>query len=129
MIDAKAFEVANDATTEVEIYDNAGAATGIFITVYSSESDIAMATKRKALDRRIARMQRRGTKSTLKAEELEAEAMELRVACTKSWRDLNYEGKPLECNDENKRMIYSRVSRIRDQVDEAIADVSLFTKS
>ena len=129
MIDAKAFEVANDATTEVEIYDNAGAATGIFITVCSSESDIALSTKRKALDRRIAKMQRRGSKSTLKAEELEAEAMELRVACTKSWRDLQYEGKLLECTDENKRLIYSRISRIRDQVDEAIADVSLFTKS
>ena len=129
MIDAKTFEVANDATTEVEIYDNAGAATGIVITVYSSESDIALTTKRKALDRRIAKMQRRGSKSTLKAEELEAEAMELRVACTKAWRDLSYNGEVLDCTDENKRMIYSRVSRIRDQVDEAIADVSLFTKS
>jgi hypothetical protein len=128
MIDASMFEVANDATTEIEIYDNAGAPTGIFITVYSSESDVAQTAKRKALDRRIAKMQRRGSKTSLKAEELEAEAMELRVTCTKSWRELNYEGKALECNDENKRMIYTRISRIRDQVDEAIADVSLFTK-
>ena len=129
MSDAALFEVQDDATTEIEIYDHAGAPTGIFITVYSSESDVALSCKRKALDRRIARMQRRGGKSNLRAEELEAEAMELRVACTKDWRDLKWKGVILECNDENKRMIYSRVSRIRDQVDEAIADVSLFTKS
>jgi hypothetical protein len=126
MSDASAFEVQEDATTEIEIYDNTGAGTGIYITVYSQDSGVASSLRRKMLDRRLGRMQRRGGKAALRADEIEAEAMELRVACVKAWRDLKWKGVELECDDDNKRMIFTKAPLIRQQVDEAIADASLF---
>jgi hypothetical protein len=128
MSDASMFEVLEDATAEIEIYDSAGAGTGIFVTVCSSDSDQAVSLRRKLLDRRLGRMQRRGGKAQLKAEEIEAEAMELRVVCTRSWRDLKWKGVILECTEENKKMIYTKAPIIRQQVDEAIGDSALFTK-
>jgi hypothetical protein len=128
MGDASMFEVPEDATVEIEIYDAAGAGTGIFVTVCAQDSDVATSLRRKLLDRRLGRMQRRGGKSALKAEEIEAEAMEMRVACTKAWRDMKWKGEALDCTEDNKRMIYSRVPLIRNQVDEAMGDASLFMK-
>ena len=129
MSDASLFEVQDEATAEIEIYDSAGAGTGIFVTVYSQDSVVATTMRRKMLDRRLGRMQRRGSsKATLRAEELEAEAMELRIICTKSWRELKWKGVELECNEDNKRMLYSKAPLIRNQVDDAIADSSLFMK-
>lgn len=126
-MDASKFEVGEDATTVVDIFDQNGGDTGIKIEVYSVESEVAKTFRRKMLDRRMARVARRSGKATLTAAEIEAEAADMRVACTKSW-DLNWNGKPLECTEDNKRMVYEKVPLIRQQVDDAIADTGRFIK-
>lgn len=126
-MDASKLEMTEDATTDVEIFDANGQTTGIFVTVYSADSEVATSFRRRMLDRRLSRMARRGGKPAMNASEIESEAMDMRVLCTKSWK-LEWNGKPLDCNDENKRMIYTRVPLIKQQVDDAISDASLFTK-
>lgn len=126
-MDASKLEMTEDATTDVDVYDTNGQSTGIIVTVYSADSEIATTFRRRMLDRRLARMSRRGGKPAMSASEIEAEAMDMRILCTKSWK-LEWNGKPLDCNEENKRMIYTRVPLIKQQVDDAISDSALFTK-
>ncbi len=134
VFDAASLAIAEGSTAEVEIYDNQGSGTGIFVTVVSSESEELVLLKRRLLDRRLNRMQRRGGRAVLSSSEIDAEAMEVRVTCTKSWRGM-YWGKDalaskteLPCTIENKRMVFTQSPLIRQQIDDAISDATLFTK-
>jgi len=127
MFDAAKLAVPADATYDLQIVDQRGQPTDIVITVSSQDSDAASNMRRKTFDRRIAAMQKRSGKTQVRAEELESEAMDLRCACTVGWVGLAWgDDKNLACTDENKRMVFGKVKLIRDQVDEAISDLSLF---
>lgn len=52
----------------------------------------------------------------------------LLVACTIEWQGIELDGKKLECNPENVKLVYQRFAWIKEQVDTAIADRSLFIK-
>ena len=65
----------------------------------------------------------------LSAEELEADTIELLVACTLDWEGVELEGQALECNPENVRKIYKRFPWIREQVDNFINDRANFLKN
>jgi len=65
----------------------------------------------------------------LSAEELEADTIELLVACTLDWEGVELEGQALECNPENVRKIYKRFPWIKEQVDNFINDRANFLKN
>lgn len=74
------------------------------------------------------RLQRRfkGGKQKFSLEELDADSMELLVACTKGWKHLQLDGAPVVFNDANVKMVYTRFPWIREQVDTFVNDRSNF---
>ena len=132
--DASALSIAEDAEAEIEIYNpRTKAGTGIYITVYGRDSEKARGIVRAQMNRRF-RSGRRNNGITLSAEELEVESMDALVGCTKSWRGMFWPdapGGPLvprECVPVNVRRIYTTSPTIREQVDDAINDRTLFTQ-
>ena len=135
--DAAAFAVAEDATAEIELYDSRKAGTGIFITLYSRDSERARMITLEQMNRRFKQMGKRGGVS-LTAEEVESENMDLAVGLTKAWRTvlddgssvpaIYWNGKALDCTAANVRMFYSNAPAAREQVEDGISDRPLFTK-
>lgn len=74
----------------------------ISIDIYGKDSkhyrDLWQALLKKAADKKI------------KAESYEAEALDVYVMCTKSWVNVELDGKTLECTPKNVRMIYTNES-------------------
>lgn len=70
---------------------------------------------------------RRGNKQKPTAEQLRDEAVNLLVACSAAGVNLEYAGAPLD-NADAFREMYSdpKFSWVKDQVDEALGDVSRF---
>jgi hypothetical protein len=127
--DASQFEMDDATTARVEIYDpRDGTDTGLWVDVVSVESTKARELQRKVADRRLSRMQRRGGRPNLTSSEIEAEAMAMRVACTVKWFML-WAGKELDCTPENVEMVYTKAPPIRNQVDQSINDIALFTRT
>lgn len=100
--------------------------TGIKITVLSRDSDTYRDLQKAQANVRFKQFGKRTTSASLTAEELEEESIQLLVACTVGWKNMFYDGKSVEFNQDNVRMIYERVTTIREQVDEAIHDRSNF---
>lgn len=106
---------------------------GITIVVCGSDSETFKKMQRKQLNRRMERSARnRGRQLQLTAEELEAESLDLLVACTKSW---NEKGRPelefnpgelLPCTPENVRRLYEELPWLKEQIDQEIGDRSNF---
>jgi len=101
-----------------------GEPLGIKIKVAGVDSDYYRKEMRRQQNKRL----KKGIR-TISAEELENEVIELLVACTLDWEGIEYEGKVLECNKENARMIYKKFPWIREQVDNFINDRANFLKS
>jgi hypothetical protein len=125
--DAMAFAPVSD-TTVVEIYDpRSKKNTGIKITVYGRDSETYKSVQRRQQNRRFKTLGRaRGLQLT--AEEVEGEALELLVACTKDWENLDWEGQPLTFNATNCRMVYDKIAVIREQVEDGINERGNFQK-
>ena len=83
-----------------------------------SEATSALARKR---------MARKGKDPTLSS--MEADGIELLVRCTIGWSGIKENGEYLAFNEENCKKIYRDYKWIREQVDTAIMDRSLFLKS
>ncbi len=52
----------------------------------------------------------------------------LLIACTIEWQGIELDGKKLDCNAENVKLVYQRFGWIKEQIDTAIADRSNFIK-
>jgi hypothetical protein len=52
----------------------------------------------------------------------------LLVACTLEWQGIELDGKKLDCTPENIKLVYQRFGWIKEQIDTAIADRTLFIK-
>lgn len=94
---------------------------GVHFKLLGSDSEEYNKQVRKNNDKRI----KKGMKN-LKSETLEAEGLELLVACTVDWQDVMDEGEELECTKENVRKVYKKYPWIKDQVDEFVGDRSNF---
>lgn len=104
----------------------------ITITVLGADSDAYQETLRDLLRRRQREANKsRRVKLLLTPDEQEQDATELLVSVTRSWKNLEIDGKGLDCTPANARMLYSsrRWRWIREQVDAAIADRSNFLSS
>jgi hypothetical protein len=101
--------------------------TGIFITVLSKDSETYRDVQKAQANVRFKQFGKRNS-SSLTAEELEEESIQVLVSCTKAWRNMVYNGEELECTADNVRKIYENIPMIREQVDDAIHDRGNFKK-
>jgi hypothetical protein len=118
---------------------------GIFIGVLGKHGQTFRETVKERQNetiRKQALAERQGLDPELTtAEQMEASATDLLVACTTGWRTvtrdakgvevssvptITFEGKPLEFSVANARLLYTRLLWIRTQVDEAIGNLELF---
>lgn len=81
--------------------------------------------------RKQAMHSRRGKDTEIPTiEQIEAEAIDLLVACTTGfWGDLVVDNEPLAFSPDNARRLYERFGWAREQVDEAVGDVENFIKA
>jgi hypothetical protein len=106
---------------------------GITIVVCGTDSETYKKIQRKQLNRRMERSARnRNRQLQLTAEELEAENLDVLVACTKSWSENGSptiefnRGELLPCTPENVRRLYEEYPWMKDQIDQAIGDRANF---
>lgn len=107
---------------------------GVFISVVGRESDAFQGHVRKRANAKMREQfqaQRNGRANEVPTvEQIEAEAIDLLVACTTGWRTgdvpvIEWAGEKLDFTDGNVRRIYGE-TWIRAQVDEAIGDLGNF---
>jgi hypothetical protein len=105
---------------------------GQFISVVGKDSAAFRDHVRRSANDRLrkqAMMQRRGKDADVPTvEQIEAEAVDLLVACTTGFRDVDYGG-PFEFNEANAKKLYTEQAWVRAQVDEAIGDLENFMQA
>ena len=97
----------------------------IFI-LYGKDSSVYQEEQRKIQNRKLTKTLSTGLRVKLSAEELEADALALLVACTKDWENILESGRVLECNEVNARVVYSKYPWVREQVSSFIEDRANF---
>jgi hypothetical protein len=117
----------------IDILDVNQNKTGIQVTVLGKHSDVfreAMRENVDAANRRAMLARQKGKPIPVQSQaEQEAEGIDLLVACTVAWSNMVVDGKEIEFNVPNARSLYLRFPELRRQVDEAIGDLEIFTKS
>lgn len=63
------------------------------------------------------------------AASLQRDSIELLASVTLQWNGIEWEGKPLECNRENARMLYAERAWVMEQVDAFVAERANFFTS
>jgi hypothetical protein len=76
---------------------------------------------RKITNKRMAQRRQK-----LSAEDVEADGLDLIVAMTLGWRNIELDGKPLACTPANARILYERAPWAREQADAFIGDRAHF---
>jgi hypothetical protein len=115
---------------------------GVWITLKhpSSNEDLPMKIKVVGKDSdkfiKLSEDFRRSTLEDMKANKTVEQRIEtskqygdnLLVACTLEWQGIELDGKKLDCNAENVKLVYQRFGWIKEQIDTAIADRANFIK-
>lgn len=103
---------------------------GVFITVLGKDSSAFRDHTREKVNERLRRnfeAQRKGKDQPIPTiDQSEKEAAELLAAVTVSWRNVTVNGEALECTSANAKRLYLDHHWIREQVDEAVADLGNF---
>lgn len=122
-------QMKREDTTDVNVVDPTDLTpTGIVVKVYGADSEKARAVETAQRNRRLRVIQATGGARRMKAEEYDKEGLDLLVECTAGWSGVVENGEPLEFNSANVRSVYERHPWLREQVDKAVADRSLFFK-
>ncbi|MBC8286833.1 MAG: hypothetical protein H8E42_05085 [Nitrospinae bacterium] len=104
--------------------------TGIFISVIGEESDEYLSLKRKRINLDIAAAEKAAKRGKLPKERMAEERDEMKTLlladCTKGWRGLTDNGQEYPFTRQNAIKLYTENRWIMTQVDEAVADMSLF---
>ena len=117
-------------TTVVDLLHPAtGEPIGATITVYSKDSEICRAARRKAEAKFLEFSRKHGGKKYMPAEDREKLDLAADVASVQSWDGLTEKGKALECTQANVLSIFERFPCFREQCKEATEDRALFIKS
>lgn len=127
MADLSAFDTRTQAERGVDmpIYDPKGNLTDIIITVAGADSDRVREVFERRWDERI----KGGKRLVPSAKENKAGRIEQAVAATLGWKNIQHEGKDLECTPENARMLYTRYPAILRRVTDFSDDESNFTNA
>lgn len=91
------------------------------ITVYGQDGTTFERAKMAKIN---ARMKTRRTKIT--AEELKEESIDILVLATKSWDIVDDDGVPIPFTKENVRQLYVQFPRVKEQVDQWMAEEANF---
>lgn len=94
------------------------------LTLLGVDSTAYQQAFRKNMNRRLNAKAKGQDKMT--AEQLESEAIERLVLCTKGWTHVGLDGEVLDCTEANARLVYTRFPWLRMQADEFIADRANF---
>lgn len=97
----------------------------VSIQLLGSDSKEFMRISHKLQDKRLQKRFTRG-KLKMSAAEIEADALDLLVACTKGWKHVRIGQEVLPFNEENVRMVYNRFPWIKEQVDSFVNDRASF---
>jgi hypothetical protein len=129
-----------DAGAEIELlHPVSGVPVGVYITVLGKYSKVFLDHTRRASNeylRKSQMLKKRGKdEEAVTVEKFEEKSVEMLVACTVGWRTgdkkvIIFEGKDLEFSTANAALIYGspKLTWIRTQVDEGIADLGNFMK-
>lgn len=117
--------LSNDGA-EVEILTLDGDPTGVKFTVAGTDSNIYKTEQRKIQQKLLKTMM--GKKKDIDLSATDEDALHVLAKCTLSWENVVYNGKELECNYNNAKMIYTEVDVIREQVSTFINDRANFIK-
>ena len=78
---------------------------------------------------KVAKRAGKGGKFKVTGQSVDDDKLELSIACTKGWTGFELNGKPLEFNPKNCRMLYARLPFVREQVEQFINDRGNFLTS
>lgn len=98
---------------------------GAYITVLGKDGTVFRRLERTQTNRRLTEAARTRDLA-LKAEEIEADRLDLLVACTKGWEGILKNGEPIPFSPENVRKLYTDYPWVSEQVERAMGDRSLF---
>jgi hypothetical protein len=124
---------ASDEGTRMEIYHPVTEQSfepPIYIWVAGIDSKVWRKASMALQNKRLKKMVQKGrVKLTSTAEEIENDNVELLASCTLKWENIEWEGKKLDCNFDNAKMVYLKIAWIREAVDAFIGDRSNFLTS
>jgi hypothetical protein len=119
----------NGAVCEI-LHPATGEPIGAKITLAGIDSQIYRKAQRALSNKRLKQLVGRGVVNrTPTVEEFEYETIEMLAKCTLAWEGIVWEGKELQCNFENAKMLYTKLIWLRDQVDAFINDRANFLQN
>lgn len=104
----------------MDVYGPDGTKTDIRIELVSKDS-----TTYQSKIRKLAEKNRKATRG-IDIQTIEKETMNIYVACTLKWENLQENDKDIQCSSENVEEIYTKYGWIYDQVREFIDDRANF---
>lgn len=120
---------ANEGAEFELVHPTTAEGLGIHVSVIGRDSDEFRRLTAAQARRRVQRMAKGGRNKMQDVEEIEAENIELLAASTRGWRGMVNKGQAVEFSRENAVQIYAKYPWIREQVDFAIGDRSLFIRA
>lgn len=99
----------------------------VTLVLAGADSDRAKRAERGTVNRRLKMAGRRS--STMTAEELDSDSLEILAACTLGWSGFALEGQELECNAQNAKKLYGQFPWLREQAEAFRQDRSNFLKA
>ncbi|MCY1042712.1 hypothetical protein OV208_15415 [Corallococcus sp. bb12-1] len=104
-----------------------GKPTGMVVEVAGMDSQRYSEATRSIIDKATAGAPRTSRRARQEAtRDMEADALELLVACTVSWTGVMERGAEVPLTPENARRLYAAHPWLRRQVDEAVSDRASF---
>lgn len=94
----------------------------IKLTVLGIDSKEYKKASHAAQNRRLKRRR----SGNLKIEDFEEETLNCFARCIVSWENVEWDGKPLECNYQNAKMLLEKFSWFREQVAAFMQDITNF---
>jgi hypothetical protein len=130
LADLDLVSAANEGVEVELVHPTNGEGLGIKVRVVGRDSDEFRRLSAAQARRRVQRMSKGGFRNkTQDVEELEAEGIELLAACTKGWTGMVMNKEVVPFSRDAAITIYTKYPWIREQVDTAIGDRSLFIKA
>lgn len=99
------------------------------IRLLGVDSDAYQKATRANLNKRLAAARGNRTAGRISAEEMEAEQLEVLVACTIAWENIEDGPEHLDCTPANARRVYAKFPWLREQATQFVEDRTNFLKS
>lgn len=96
----------------------------ISVSIYGMDSAVFQAHQKNLINKRLQRQNRKG--GTFTAEQIEEDSISTLAACIAGWKNIEFEGKPLEFSKSNAKALLNKLRWVREQLDEAIGDRANF---